>query len=652
MPLRLPDPKKLLADRATLLFYALLTALTGLALWPVWATDILPVVDSSPHLHLIQILHNFDRDPLLQRHYVKVDAIVPYLTYYKAVDWLAYLVDLETANRIFLSLCLAALPVSALALLRAAGHSRWLVLGVMPWLLNPDFFMGFFNFLMSIPLFLWLLAAHLRLLQQPRWWRAALVAGLLCFMATTHYLLWAISLVLLPLLALVIGTRRGWLQAIGWPLREVLLGLPSIGVLAPWFLRYFVFAEGVVTSDQALTERKGNLLERFSHVFLGVQLGPIANISQLFDQMFDALDPPGAPSNLLYRQGELISVLWLVGLGLWLLGTAMRRPEPDMPPTERRWGDTYTAWAFVLLLAAYFLLPQHLLKPIWLWGVNFRLAEVLAVLAVVALPLDPLRPPTAVRLRVWLGTALMAICAVALPLATVHGFRLARAEYGDIRRAMAAIPRGKAVLLLRHSVSVRSLKYPIFNGLTEWYAVMRGGYVPYSFADTSSKPVVLNRATALPAPPWDAQNQFSWPAHGRYYDYIVVFRAVAGKRDTFEEALPADLQFVYGDRLWRVYRNPVRERWPLPTLDEMAQETEQFAQESAQRRLTTEALAAVGLPVPPTRLDDGVLAPWLEMLPGVERLQPLLSLGWPPQPAPVVSRRRVWSHRTPPERAP
>ena len=60
----------------------------------------------------------------------------------------------------------------------------WLVLAVLPWLLNPDFFMGFFNFLMSIPLFLWLLAQHLRLLATPRLWRAvglhpeALAAGL------------------------------------------------------------------------------------------------------------------------------------------------------------------------------------------------------------------------------------------------------------------------------------------------------------------------------------------------------------------------------------------------------------------------------------------------------------------------------------------
>lgn len=567
--------------RRTVVFWLLMVGLTALGLTPIWATDLLPIVDSAPHLHMMRILHELDSDRLLQRYYVKTHAIVPYWTYYKTVDWLAYLMPLEQANRLLLAVCLAALPWSALALIRAAGHSRWLVLGVMPWMLNPDFFMGFFNFLMSIPLFLCLLATHLRLLQAPRWWRAALVAGLLCLLAATHYLLWAIALGLLPLLALLIGTRSGWRRALLWPVRDVLLVLPSIGVLTPWFLRYFVYPQGKATADQVATVQSGGLIKRLSEVFAGVHLGPIDNLVQLFDHLFDTIDPPAAAANLWERPGEFLSALWLAGLALWAVGAARKVAEPlpgtavatsaDRGPDDaatareqassaRPWGDAYTSLAFVLILAVYFVMPQHLRKPIWLWGVNFRLTEVLAVLAVVALPIHPLRPPVGVRGRVWLGTALMAVTALLLPVATSRAFASARAEYGQIREAMAAIPPGKYVLVLRHHVTCKSLKYTIFNGLTEWYAVMRGGYVPYSFADTSSKPIMQTAEPPLPAPPWDAQEYFSWSAHGQYYDYVVVFREVAGKRDSFEEALPPEAVLVYGDPLWRVYNNPRPQR--------------------------------------------------------------------------------------------
>ena len=49
-------------------------------------------------------------------------------------------------------------------------------------------------------------------------------------------------------------------------------------------------------------------------------------------------------------------------------------------------GTTYICWALVLMLAAYFILPQHLSRPIILYGVNFRLVEVLGILVICALP--------------------------------------------------------------------------------------------------------------------------------------------------------------------------------------------------------------------------------------------------------------------------
>jgi hypothetical protein len=622
--------------RADVAFWGVLAVLLLLALWPVWATDLLPVVDAGSHLQLIRIMHEYADSALLQKHFVRVHAIVPYLTYYKAVDLVAYLTDLERANRIVLSLCLAALPLSALSLLRAAGRSRWLVLAVVPWLLNPDFFMGFFNFLMSIPLFLWLLGNHLRLLAEPKLWRAVLVAALLCVMAATHYLLWSVSLVLLPLLALAVGVQRGWRQALGWPLREVVIGLPSLAVLAPWFLRYFVFADGVQTSDQAVAAKQGSLLERLSNLYAGVHLSPLNNLRQLFDHLFDRVDAPGALPNLWHRPGETLSLVWLCGLGLWLLGASLRRPDEVGTDADARRGNAYTGWALVLLAMAYLVLPQHLLKPIWLWGVNFRLTEVLAVLAVVALPLNPLRPPAEARRVVWTGTALLVSVAVLLPLVTVRQFRLARTEYGDLRAAMQAIPPGRRVLALRREVTGHYLKDDIFNNLTEWYAILRGGYVPYSFADTSSKPFVVNKATALPAPPWDNQYSFSWQSHGQYYDYVVVYRQQPDAAEAVEAAIPpAAAVLAYAQDHWRVYRNLAPEPYPPPTEAELADQAERFAVERLQRLLCLETLAAMRLaPAAPSMADEVVGAALDAAFWRVPNRTTLAPLGWPSPPGP------------------
>ncbi len=640
-----PRPSGL--DRWPWLCYALTALLTLLAVTPIWTADLLPLVDAGSHLHLITILHDLSL-PVFAKHYIKVHAIVPYISYYALVDWLAYFRDVEWANRVVLSGCLIAVPLSTFSLLRAAGHSRWLVLGVLPWLLNADFFMGFFSFLMSIPLLLWLMAAHLRWLRQPTWKRGLLVAGLLCAMATTHYLLWAIALALLPLLALQFGLRQRWWRTLWWPVRDGLLGLPSIGVLLPWFLKYFVFAEGVTTSDQAAAARQGTFLQKLSHVYAGEHLGPVDNLRQLFDRMFDPVGSPNAPLNLLYRPGELVSLLWILGFVLWMVAgvrqqrnTAQQQMiiQETSSPADRFDipGDSYVGWLLGWTVLLYFVFPQHLLRPIWLLGVNFRLVEVMAMLAVIALPIRPMQAPADFRLRTWAGTLCMIAASLVLSWSTYRCFRHAQDEYGAIRQAYAAIPSGKAVLTLRSKRASSWFRYHVFNGIGEYYGVMRRGYVPYSFADTSSKPVVINRAMAYPAPSWDAQDQFTWQEHGRFYDYIALFDDPAAPPPSWLAELPPTLKPVFRRGAWRILRNPSPDVWPPPTPAQLAEKALSFAQEATVRRLTAATLETAGLGAGREPLADQVVWPWLDSSAwGMPNLAPMHVLGWPEPVQPAL----------------
>ncbi len=575
------------------LLLALAVALTVLGVAPIWLVDLLPLVDMAAHLHLMTVMHDLPHSPLIQHHYQEVHALVPYLSYYKAVDWLAYLMSVEQANRVVLTLTVAAMPWSAYVYLRTVGHSPWLMLGVLPWLLHCDFFMGFFSYLLSIPVFILILAAHLRWLQAPTRRRGLLLAGLLGLLAVTHYLLWAVALVLLPTIALAFGSRQGWRRAIWWPLRDALMLLPSLGLLLPWFLRYFVFADGVKTSDAAIHRVGGTFWQRLSAVYLGEHIGPLANLRQIPDVMFDAVYRADAPMSLRERPGELVTGLWLAALVLWLIGSARtpRQASPHGPrPRNGVSGSAYAAWVVAILALEYFLMPRNLTRPIALYGVNFRLVEVAMVLLVCALPLDPRRPPLTTRGRVWLGGVLLLACAIVLPITVLREFRADRALMGDIRQAYDHIPPGQRVLTLRGR---RPSRWFLFN-VGEYYAVFRHGYVPYSFADTSSKPVVLNRDTALPAPPAVDLEFFSWQRHGRYYDYIVRF----DEPDLLHPWTPTmpDLPVVWRGKGWTVWRNPQREAWPPPSDATYAAQALAALPQAVAAEMAGAALTLAGLP--------------------------------------------------------
>ncbi len=647
------------ADRWDLAYWSLFFFLCALGISPVWVSDLLPLLDAGSHLHLMKIIHDFSDNALYQHHYREVNAIVPYLTYYKAVDWLQYVTDLEQANRLVLTACLLGIPAATHVLLKAVDHNRWLVLGVFPWMLNSDFFMGFFNYLMSIPVFLLVLAAHIRLLRAPSWRGGALVAGLLVFLAITHYLLWGVSLALLPLLALVFGLRKGWLRGVSWTLREVAIVLPSILVLLPWFLAYFVFADGVKTPDQA-TIHGATWVERMSRIYSGQHLTPLASLTQIFERLFNrfAEQPDhirGIQDLIFRRHGELISSVWLLGLGLWFMGSVKRAritlgPEqlasmaPDLASpaggtgtaaaTETaendaplRWpgtfsevsrvfvrattapagdvhGTSYAGWVLALVGAAYFVLPQHLSRPIILYGVNFRLVEVLAMLTVVALPVCPLLPARHVRLRVWIGTLAMLVAGVMMPVFTSGTFMLARTEYGSIRDAYGVIPPNRSVLTLRAKRKSSWVEERIFSNIGEYYAVFRGGYVPYSFADSSSKPIITRVEHTLPAPLWYDHSTFGMKPHGRYYDYIAVYRDFGEKPGYWEVALRKWHRVYQRDR-WQVYRNPNKAPWPPPTPMEQART-------DAVERMIQANLELLGLGPKSTRdlSVDGLLELW------------------------------------------
>ncbi len=582
--------------------------------------------DAAAHLHVASLLHDWDISLLVRERYVQPELVLPGVAWYRVAGWLAWIGGIEWGVRVLLSLSVALLPVAALYLLQALGQSRWLVLALMPWALNARFFAGDLPFLASMPLFIVLLVAHIRLLRRPRLSAVMLTAGLMLALALTHHLLWLLALFLLPALAAWMGSDRGWRQALIWPLREALIVLPSVALLLPWLMAQWTAVLHPLAPQSPVIA--ASLAGTGENLYAAVHSTPIASIRQLLQQMFARFSATsGEVSNamdlLVRRPGELASSLWLLGIVFWTVAMWRSRtgPATDTEQSQKRHRLAYVVRALALVFITYILWPQELSRPLPLGAMNIRLVPILVILAVASLPLAPLtmRP----RLRVWAlaGSAAMLVCAVGYPLQTTGSFMLAGADHGSMRRALTRIPSGHNVLTLTQGDGSRWLKGRVWRDSGAWYAVYQGGYAPSDFARLGLIPLAERPDRVMPRPTTAKQADFKLKEHGRYYDYVVIRRASGAKPGPWELALKGWHRVYHRDR-WQVHQNPQPAEWPVPGDAELRLRTRS-------RRITELLLGWIGMGIPDDRDLDA--RSYMGML-GIELPEPSLP---PPDPVPA-----------------
>ncbi len=561
-----------LALGVTLLF------LVGLSLWPVWVGDFLPLQDGAQIEHQASILYDWNVRSSFRAAFERVpyptpNALGPYL-----ITLFAPLLGVHLGFKVVLTLALLAVPLSAYGLLRAARQSPWLLLAVVPWMWHQDVWIGHLGQILGLPMLLTLLAVHLAFARDPGPWRAMILGLLLAMLATTDLLLWFTGAALLIVLGGAVGWhwRRWW----GAPLlmvRELGLALPSLALLTPWLRAELVGRGG----------------------FAGEWTLPMDTLKLLFSRLFDVFGPRGTAldslADLLFnRPGDPISALWLLGIGLWTLAAVRQQREglgglghgrPSSAPyasvplqtanaapgssaghlgRDRPWsGSAYLSWAFVWTAAGLLLLPTHLLKPVWIHGVAPRLVTVLALLGALALPLHPDLPPLTARWRTWAGTAALLVAAAWMALSALRSTVLTQQEFSHLRAAMATVPPDKSLLVLRSNDQSRWLQPAIFHDVGQWWGALGGGGVPFSFRDPALQPVRPRAGQLLPSPPADAHDQFNWTDHGRFYEFMAVYR------DPFAPELRAEAMLRSWPRLyrrgrWQVFQNLRPEKWPPP----------------------------------------------------------------------------------------
>src|SRR6202521_1266931 len=188
--------------------------LAAMLLTPIWIASFPPLLDYPNHLARAFVLAHLNDSRFSFQHFYRADwGAYPYLGMDASLAVLGRLFPIETAGRVYLSLCVLALPGAACFFLRQAqpdaeAASLWSLLIAY----NVFFLEGFLNFDLSLAVGLFSLGLWLRWLAKPATgrWIAALVAFTALYF--THLLGFGIAgLIVAAYLALSRRPIRDWL---------------------------------------------------------------------------------------------------------------------------------------------------------------------------------------------------------------------------------------------------------------------------------------------------------------------------------------------------------------------------------------------------------------------------------------------------------
>ncbi len=475
------------------LWIALAVATLG-CLWPLWAVDMLPIVDLPQHLATVRILRDLHTPGWGMDAYYQLDlARTQYLGWYALAVLLSHVMAIETAAKVLLSAYVFALPLAVFVYLRAHRRDPTWAIFAVPLALNDSLWMGFCNYVTAIPvLFLWLAAtqAALDAPSRRRW-------VLLAFLPIAVYFLHAQALlhgVLLVFLTVLVHPN-GLRTRIG--LRTLAHVVPALLLFAGWALGSTILASqsGWAATRAGHNEPSSALLYwpwpvRFSRL-----------PDSLTDLYHDHMDQ------------QIFAGLLLLAVGGVLYGVLDERGRSlPAPAIQRRFAAP--EWAALLTLVLYFAAPT---RYKWIYAINARVVPILAVLLV------------AMCARVWVprrGMLLIpgVVLAVALGLLHADRFALFNLEAKPARALLQTLPQGqRGVGILFNPTSVVTSNAPFLH-FAQYGVVDRGGMADFSFANYPQSPVVFTP----PGPPnlpvrfEKHPERFTMRDHGWWYDWYLV----------------------------------------------------------------------------------------------------------------------------------
>jgi hypothetical protein len=367
----------------TILRWIAILILAAALLAPIWSGVFPPLLDYPNHLARSFILAHLNDPAFTFSRFYRADwGAYPYLGMEASLAVLGRLFPIETAGRVFLSLCALVLPAAAWFFLRQVNPGEdatalWTLLIAC----NVFFLEGFLNFDLSLAVGFLALGLWLRWIAKPsivRWIAALAVFTALYF---THLLGFGIAgLVVAAYLAVDRRPLRDWIWS---------------GALALPGAAFYLHSSRVGLSVQEI----------------------------VFHGFYEKLDSLGMILHGYWAELDWIS---LSALGAWVLAACWRNPE-------FRWNSRWLAIA-AFLFVLFWAIP-------WMWGEGSDLdIRVLPVLFVVILATARVG-----RRAKWLAAIPLLLFAVRTVNLTQH-FAGAQPELAGLARSFDAIPPSALVL--------------------------------------------------------------------------------------------------------------------------------------------------------------------------------------------------------------
>jgi hypothetical protein len=142
----------------------------------LWSVDYLPMVDLPQHAAQLSFWIHYDDPRFGFAEHLRLCWFSPYLLGYALARAAALILPPAAALKLVITLAVLAIPLAMDRLLRYAGGDRWWALLGFPLGLGFAFQWGFFNWMVAVPLMLWVLPWVLEYARQPSPRRAALIA--------------------------------------------------------------------------------------------------------------------------------------------------------------------------------------------------------------------------------------------------------------------------------------------------------------------------------------------------------------------------------------------------------------------------------------------------------------------------------------------
>jgi hypothetical protein len=565
--------------------FAVVTA--GLAT-PLYAAAHAPLQDLPQHIAAVSVLRRLLFGSSLDAVFEVTLSRTQYLLVYALGVPLSAVLGAEGAMRLLAAASLVAIPYALRFALRRTGGDERLAALSWPLLWNPQFFLGFLNLLMGVPLALVAIGLFADPARRAEPRRQVALGALALATFYSHLIPFGVlGLGVLTTLAVPPLTPRSLGAAARAVLRQVLFLGPALAAAALWLVRS-------PANDASLMAGGVGRVAR-------AEWPAVASLAR--DLSGTLLDVPG-------DRDERLLLAWGLGL-LAAMALASRAPTDDAAAPRARWAAPLGALAF----AGVYLLRHRTFGALWgadappeaTWGeIGFRAAMLASVGAFAGLALD--RPPAvdaplAARPSpawvpalcaalyvvtpssygfIWpIHTRFPLVAALLLPLwlprrplgrgawllvaamgAASTGFvvdlraRVAQwqaAELGDLDEALAhARPGRRLVAILAPQSSAWVPNVPTLH-VAAYYQARGGAVATFSFADFPQSPFRYREGAARPPrlPPrweWTASLDVADPDR-RYYDYVLVRRGVTDVPST--DALRYRLAFPGRD--WLLY---------------------------------------------------------------------------------------------------